>query len=417
MICGKKLHTFIFVFLLSLVLPAESVEARAGLVEPIIAEPAPMLAEPPVLTDTQRALLEEALKGTHRSVPIPRAPGADGVAPTSPPSQLAQQVPLAPVGAAANASVDALAARDYSRVVVFGDSLSDPGNAFVFTGMALTPPYTSPIPGLLIPDYPYARGGHHLSNGSTWIEQLATRMKLGNSVGPALRVPGKFSNYAIDRTRACSNPDPAIPFPSHIDLTTQVQDLFLDQFEETAPSDALYVVFVGSNDVRDALALLQIGDQASAQTAIACALKSITGNLNALIGAGGRTFLIANIPNLGLIPAIAIQGPVVQAGATKVTESFNAKLGSILIGLEQFWAQQATQISFVRLDTFTLITNLIEQAPMQNPNLNVTDSCIDTLTGKVCAPAKNNLFWDSIHPTKTGHAFLAEEAAINLGLN
>jgi phospholipase/lecithinase/hemolysin len=48
------------------------------------------------------------------------------------------------------------ASSDYDRLVVFGDSLSDPGNAYVLTGMALKPPYTA-----LIPDYPYARGGHH----------------------------------------------------------------------------------------------------------------------------------------------------------------------------------------------------------------------------------------------------------------
>ena len=96
---------------------------------------------------------------------------------------------------------------DYERLVVFGDSLSDPGNAYVLTGASLVPPYTA-----LIPDHPYARGGHHLSNGSTWIEQLAKQMQLVQSVGPALRVPGVFSNYAIDRTRACSQS----PSPSYL---------------------------------------------------------------------------------------------------------------------------------------------------------------------------------------------------------
>ena len=66
----------------------------------------------------------------------------------------------------------------YDRLVVFGDSLSDPGNAYVLTGMSLVPPYTD-----LIPEHPYARGGQHLSNGSTWIEQLASQMKLVESVG------------------------------------------------------------------------------------------------------------------------------------------------------------------------------------------------------------------------------------------
>jgi phospholipase/lecithinase/hemolysin len=112
------------------------------------------------------------------------------------------------------------AGADYERLVVFGDSLSDPGNAYVLTGMALKPPYTA-----LIPEYPYARGGHHLSNGATWIERLPREMKLRKSAGPALRVPGKFSNYAVDRTRACTDS----PSPSHLDLTSQV-GMFLTRF-------------------------------------------------------------------------------------------------------------------------------------------------------------------------------------------
>ena len=46
------------------------------------------------------------------------------------------------------------AGRPHGRVVVFGDSLSDPGNAFVLLGFAEGPPF----PGL-IPDASYARGG------------------------------------------------------------------------------------------------------------------------------------------------------------------------------------------------------------------------------------------------------------------
>jgi len=295
----------------------------------------------------------------------------------------------------------ALAARDYSRVVVFGDSLSDPGNAFVLTGMALTPPYTTAIP-----DYPYARGGHHLSNGSTWIEQLATNMKLGNSVGPALRVPGKFSNYAIDRTRACTNSFS----PSHIDLSAQVGQ-FLGQFGGDAPDDALYVLFVGSNDVRDALTVfLGTGNQALADSFVECALLSIYANIDALINAGAANFLVANVPNLGLVPAVAALGPVAQGGATMASEAFNEQLEQILGGFKLIYGGS---VSFDLLDTFALIT----AAEGNHPELDVKNPCISFSDGSVCAPAKDYLFWDGIHPTKTGHKLIAEEAENALGLN
>ncbi len=296
----------------------------------------------------------------------------------------------------------ALAERDYSRLVVFGDSLSDPGNAFVFTGMALTPPYTSGVP-----DYPYARGGHHLSNGSTWIEQLATRMNLGNSVGPALRVPGTFSNYAIDRTRACADS----LFPSHINLSEQVGD-FLERFGPIVPDDALYVIFVGSNDVRDALiTLLSTGDQESADDLVECALNSIFENIHALIGAGAQTFLVANVPNLGLIPALATLPEPVPEWASGYSDAFNDQLDDILDYFEY-----NENVLFYRLDTYQLVTTVIEAAQAGYLDLNVEDPCIDIISGKACARAKDYLFWDHIHPTKTGHGFLAEGASEELDL-
>jgi len=287
----------------------------------------------------------------------------------------------------------ATAGADYDRLVVFGDSLSDPGNAYVLTGTALKPPYTA-----LIPDYPYARGGHHLSDGATWIERLAKKMKLRKSAGPALRVPGKFSNYAIDRSRACTDS----PSPSYIDLTTQV-GMFLTQFD-TASDKSLYVLFAGGNDVRDALVNPEMGEMI-----LGCALLSLSDNIQTLIAAGARAFLIPNVPNLGLVPAVALQGPEAQQGATEVTYFFNQQLESILTEIETAYGGLVT---FYRLDTFELLT----RTALEHPELNVTDPCIDVFSGTVCKHAKKYLFWDGIHPTRTGHELIAEEAASVLGL-
>ena len=287
------------------------------------------------------------------------------------------------------------AGADYERLVIFGDSLSDPGNAFVLTGTALKPPYTA-----LIPDYPYARGGHHLSDGATWIERLAKKMKLRKSAGPALRVPGKFSNYAIDRTRAC----PDSPSPSHIDLSSQV-GLFLADFANTPPERALYVVFAGSNDVRDALVNPEIGE-----AILGCALLSLSDNIQTLIAAGARTFLIPNVPNLGLVPAIAMLGPEAQQAATDVAYVFNQQLEGILTEIEN---ASGGLVTFYRLDTFDLLT----QVSAEHPDLNVTDPCIDVFSGTVCKQSKKYLFWDGIHPTRTGHKLIAEEAVTVLGLS
>src|SRR2546428_13322829 len=119
------------------------------------------------------------------------------------------------------------------RFVVFGDSLSDPGNAFVLLRDVEVPPFDS-----LIPDAPYARGAFHFSNGPTWVEQLSLLDHALPSAGPALFIPLLFSNYAVGGARARHEG----PF----DLSTQV-GLFVRDFRGQGPSGALYIVFAGGN--------------------------------------------------------------------------------------------------------------------------------------------------------------------------
>lgn len=78
-----------------------------------------------------------------------------------------------------------LAARaPFTSIVVFGTSLSDSGNAFALRGETNTPPDCALDP-FLVPSVPYAAGGHHFSNGATWIEQLARSTGLAGSARPA----------------------------------------------------------------------------------------------------------------------------------------------------------------------------------------------------------------------------------------
>ncbi len=98
-------------------------------------------------------------------------------------------------------------------VTVFGDSLSDPGNVFALTGDVSNTPYD------IIPSAPYAVGGHHFSNGKTWIEQRPTQRVNATSSGPAYQISGVFTNYAVGGARA--RPDAAGLIEA--DLSVQVQ--------------------------------------------------------------------------------------------------------------------------------------------------------------------------------------------------
>ena len=184
------------------------------------------------------------------------------------------------------------------RMFTFGDSLSDAGNHFAEIGEVSQAPFDP------VPSFPYAIGGHHFSNGDTWVEQLTKRLGKPTSGHPASLSPGVFTNYAVGRARARAN---APDFPL-FDLGTQINIFFAD-FGGNAPSDAVYAIWIGSNDTRDALSAL--GADPSGATSLGIlndAVMSIGNNITALYLAGARDFLILNVPNLAITPAVQSSG-------------------------------------------------------------------------------------------------------------
>jgi phospholipase/lecithinase/hemolysin len=280
-----------------------------------------------------------------------------------------------------------------NRFVVFGDSLSDPGNAFVLLGTSATPPFES-----LIPDAPYARGGMHFSNGPTWIEQLAVLDHAQASAGPAFRLPGVFFNYAVGGARA--------RLPGDTDVGAQV-GRFLQDVGGQAPAGALYVLWAGGDDLRDALTALST-DPTGATSAVIVqqAVSSIASDIVSLYNAGARSFLVPNAPDVGLAPAVRLAGPAAQGAASFLSSQFNAGLEQALVGLES-----GLGIQIARVDVFGLLHEIVA-APSA---LGLTDAetpCIalNTTVHPFCARADQFLFWDGIHPTAAGHRILAQRA-------
>lgn len=294
-------------------------------------------------------------------------------------------------------AIGTASARDDERLVVFGDSLSDPGNAFVLTMDVSLPPFE------LIPNAPYARGGLHFSNGRTWVEQLADKLDAENSARPALLKPVRFTNYAVGGTRA----RPQGPF----DLATQV-GLFMNDFNGQAPADALYVVYMGSNDLRDALEALVLDPSGATSFGILqAALIAIRDNLLILHAAGAQTFLVPNLPNLALTPAVRLQGPAAQGAAQFLASTFNDQLAALLGGLES-----ALGLNIVRFDVFAILNEVVA-APAAVDLTEVAQPCITpgTKVKPFCSKPDEYLFWDGIHPTRAGHRILAQRASVVLG--
>jgi phospholipase/lecithinase/hemolysin len=297
--------------------------------------------------------------------------------------------------------VSAIGRQPYSGIVVFGTSLSDSGNAFALRGGTNTPPDYLVDP-LLVPSVPYARGGHHFSNGATWIEQFARSVGLAGSVRPAFGASSPTAtNYAVGAARAYDD-------GSNVNLSDQVS-AFLTDVGGVAPSDALYVIEMGSNDIRDAIVAFQTGGSTAAQAILQQAIQSIAANIQTLHAAGAREFLVWIPPNVALTPALrslAQLNPAVTQLATGLTLAFNSALKGALAGLAQL-----PGITITQLDAYTLL-NSIAAAPGA---FGLTDAATACLTPDVapffCQNADEYLFWDGIHPSDAAHAITAQEAA------
>ena len=282
------------------------------------------------------------------------------------------------------------------RFVVFGDSLSDPGNYFIEYGQVSEPPY---VP---VPSAPYDIHGYHFSNGPTWIEQLTVELGSRDSGRPALARPGVYTNYAMGRARARAN---APEFPD-FDLSTQV-GLFLSDFGGQAPARATYVIWIGANDLDDALGALQTDPSGATSIGIIqTALGTIAANIQALWAAGARSFLIPNEPDLGLTPAVQLAGPAAVGAATELSEAFDAGLAQVLGQL-----QALPQIQFTTLDVFTLL-HVVVSDPQAYRLTDAQDPCLTffVLVDAICERPNRYLFWDGIHPTVAGHEILEDAA-------
>lgn len=290
----------------------------------------------------------------------------------------------------------AAAQSSFSGIVVFGTSLSDPGNAFALNGAAGTP-HDFIMNPLLIPSAPYAKGGHHFSNGETWIEQYGRTVGLAGSVRPALSNNGLATNFAVGGARAHND---GINF----NLSRQV-DAFLEQSGGIAAPGALYVIEMGSNDVRDAFQIYATGGNGG--PVIAQALGTIAANIQRLYLAGARSFLVWTVPNIALTPAIRSLPPAAQGLMSALTQAFNANLAGVLGQL----SAGLPGVTFTRLDAYQLVGAIVAN-PAAYDLTSVTTSCLTpNETPFSCDQPNEYLFWDGIHPTKAAHGLLAQLAA------
>ena len=270
----------------------------------------------------------------------------------------------------------------------------DSGNHFAVTGDTAHPPFD------LIEFSSYGIGGHHPTNGRTWVKVLAEEMALTKWGKPAYRNP-VFGNYAFSFARARNvEPDPMEP-----SLFDQVQDWKDNGYCTGNPTNTMNdTLFIMDSGYRDALDLLMAGDQDEKNAIIEGWLSGIAANIFQLYQCGADNLLVAYMPDMA--------GPIVppegKANATAASAMFNYTLLQPVLDIyssEPFFMN----ISAVDFFAYSLF---LKSDPGAFGFTNVTDACItpDVTQGAICDDPDTYFWWDALHPTKKAHALLAQFA-------
>lgn len=295
------------------------------------------------------------------------------------------------------------------RVVIFGASLSDSGNAFVWLskpdnqgcGTSMNVPPYDALDEFAIPDGTYARGGHHVSNGATWAEGMARALALPGNARPAFASSGlQASNYAVGGARAIAG------YPCRFNLPDQI-GAYLADFPQTSAS-TLVAIEIGGNDVRDALVAAAM--QQNPAPYIENALVSVANSIGTLYAYGARRLLLLNVPDVGKAPAVSMLGPEAVAGATALAGQYNVNLEGLRLVLMQSLPGSDIRI----VDLYALLNDIVAN-PGSYGLVNVTETCVTPEQPPfTCARPDTYLFWDGVHPTKAVHRIIARQAIATL---
>ncbi|MBL8350360.1 MAG: SGNH/GDSL hydrolase family protein [Burkholderiaceae bacterium] len=292
---------------------------------------------------------------------------------------------LAAATIAASWAVTANAA-SFQSLVVFGDSLSDNGNAGALTANYF-PPSVNP-PGVYY--YP-----GRFSNGPVAAEYMASALGAtlhDHAVGGATTGTLNY-NYEVN------SPGYLASFPAlaTTGMAAQVAGFSMGSLN---PSRTLFMLWGGPNDIF--LELSKTVPDLSA--AIGGAMHNIAGEIQTLALQGASHFFVPNMPDLGKTPeAVANPDPTVAPGLTFISNQFNAALAATLQGV-QLALPGATVYSF---DTAAYMNGVIAGAP-GNGYSDVTHGCLFAGAAPDCT---GFLYYDSVHPTTAAHAQLGSAFA------
>lgn len=338
-----------------------------------------------------------------------------------------------------------------TRMIVFGDSLSDTGRLKKHLQV--------------FPASPYYLG--RFSNGPVWndyLGEMANISVVNLSQGGAVSAPNiPLTKDPIQLIRAGGR-----------NFVTGSVKLFIDDFLEKNnqqiknPQRTLFVIWVGANDylasfdtAKELTKLLDEPDapQAGSRAIAHLAVSNIINSIEKLYAKGARNFLVGNLPDLGIAPDMDLNRNYrkddkslfnnyrTHLFATKMSEAVRYHNNLLKESLRELQlTQRVPGARIVLFDAYEALKKVMEGVNLQNAKvdygIDLNDSFITIPGGEgfsafkvgqkcfaggylgskdqsdICKNANRVLFWDGVHPTSIGHcgiAYLIHERLKSVG--
>ena len=286
------------------------------------------------------------------------------------------QAAVAAVAAALATAPLAAAPISATDLVVFGDSLSDVGNAYALSG------------GTIPPSPPYYMGQFTGPDGPVW----------AGIVGDAFEAQGKpVRNYAVGGAEALGSG--LTDLPGQIARFVAVDNVALGE-------EPLAAFWFGGNDVISAV-LGGESAEAAAETA-ELAADAVTFAAASLSPLGIDDLLFFTLGDFSLVPAL-LGNAVAEVASAAFDQRLRDNVADLrALGLEASIVDTGGQLAAVRADPGAFgFTELFAPCVVTNPNdrSEILQDCTEQ-----GVDATSYLWFDPVHPSSRAHAIIADAA-------